>query len=183
MTALPRHLRVSLAVMTYFRGGAGAPASTKTSRECSRRWWSAFETKTPPPRGWVTTNEVVKCLPTSNLLQKATNNVATSSDHNQESPSSSRTRRKISSTSSSAPTATRTGLHIRPCTQRTTSVSSMDTTGSNPKTVAQRMGRAEERREGSMGPHHEDAKKATTAGGGGTAPASGLGGDAEGEIE
>ena len=65
MTALPRHLRVSLAVMTYFRGGAGAPASTKTSRECSRRRWSAFETKTPPPRGWVTTNKVVKCLPTS----------------------------------------------------------------------------------------------------------------------
>jgi len=59
----------------------------------------------------------------------------------------------------------------------------MDTTGSNPKTVAQRMGRAEERQEGSMGPHHEDAKKAATAGGGGTAPASGLGGDAEGEIE
>ena len=101
----------------------------------------------------------------------------------QESPSSSRARRTNSLTSSSAPTATRTGLHIRPCTQRTTSVSSMDTTGSNPKTVAQRMGRAEERREGSMGPHHEDAKKATTAGGGGTAPASGLGGDAEGEIE
>ena len=80
MTALPRHLRVSLAVMTYFRGGAGAPASTKTSRECSRRWWSAFKTKTPLPRGWVTTNKVVKCLPTSNFLQKATNNIATSSD-------------------------------------------------------------------------------------------------------
>jgi len=115
--------------------------------------------------------------PYLHFLQKATNNVATSSDHKQESPSSSRTRRKISSTSSSAPTATRTGPHIRPCMQRTTSVSSMDTTGSNPDTVAQRMGRAE-RREGSMGPHHKGAKRATTAGGG-TAPVSGSRGDAE----
>lgn len=156
MTALPRHLRVSLAVMTYFRGGAGAPASTKTSRECSRRRWSAFETKTPPPRGWVTTNEVVKCLPTSNLQQKATNNVATSNNQIKSPHRQAGRDEQSSSTSSSAPIATRTGLHIRPCTQCTTRVSSMDTTGSNPKTVAQRMGRAEERREGSMGPHHED---------------------------
>ena len=95
----------------------------------------------------------------------------------QESPSSSRARQTNSSTSLSAPTATRTGLHIRPYTQCTTSISLMDTTGSNPKTVAQRMGRAE-RREGSMGPHHKGSKRATTAGGG-TAPVSGSRGDAE----
>ena len=94
----------------------------------------------------------------------------------QESPSSSRARRQAA-----RPPRAHQQQHdqdcIHPCTQRSTSVSSMDTTGSNPDTVAQRMGRAE-RREGSMGPHHKGAKRATTAGGG-TAPVSGSRGDAE----